>query len=78
MNRLVLFVASFRLLRWLVTAFDRRFEFAELSFAHIYHKLQIRNQFPTRTAVQPRLWLFALVFVELKLLFFAPEQLFFD
>jgi len=41
MNRLVLFVASLRLLRWLVTAFNHRFEFGELSFAHINHKLQI-------------------------------------
>ena len=72
MNRLVLFVASLRrLLRWLVTAFDHRFEFGKLSFAHIDHKLQIRNQFPTRVAVQPRrlLWLFT--FIKLKLLFFA-------
>ena len=79
MNRLVLFVASLRrLLRWLVTAFDHRFEFGKLSFAHIYHKLQIRNQFPTRVAVQPRrlLWLFT--FIKLKLLFLALKKLFFS
>lgn len=78
MDRLVLFEAALRLLRWLVTASDHRLELGELAFTHIDHKLQIRNQLPTRIAVQSRLWLLTLVFVKLKLLLLALEQLFFD